>query len=348
MLEVMKTGRGSLLVLALAIAAPTGFGCKQPASDDKTKDDKASKDDKEKDSKKKKKAADDDDDDSTSAKKKKKAADDDDDDSTSAKKKKAAAADDDDDDTTATAKKKKKALAAGDDDDDSTAPKKKKTALGGPENAKDGIDIVGSYGLRGAGPDGKTYSGSGTVSRIGGEMYNASWLIGGVTYKGIAFRDGDVLSCGWTEQKGGGDNNRDLGVIAFLVKDDGNTLDGVWFEPDETTLGKETLSGGSGSLTGLYQITAGETPTTHKKYTGTVNIALKSGVFNMTWNIGGGTSRGLGIRNGDVLSAAFTDQPHLFGVLQYRITKGGAELTGQWAQSGQATAGTGTETMTKL
>jgi hypothetical protein len=35
-------------------------------------------------------------------------------------------------------------------------------------------------------------------------------------------------------------------------------------------------------------------------------------------------------------------------VLQYRITKNGDVLTGQWAQTGQKTPGAGTETMTRL
>ncbi len=357
-----KRFSGLFVVLGLAVAAPSGLGCNKPAED--KKDDKASKDDdKKKKSKdddddsagKKKKSKDDDDDsagkkkkskddDDDSAGKKKKSKDDDDDsagkkkkskdddDDDSAGKKKKSKDDDDDDDDSASAGKKKKPA---DDDDDSVAPKKKNL-----------VDVAGSYSVKGAGPDGKGYSGSGVVKKINGEMYDVDWTLGGTKYKGIAFRDGDILSCGWVEAKTGGDNERDLGVIAFLVKDGGNTLDGVWFEPGETSLGKEILSGGSSNLTGLYKITTGETPTTKKKYTGSVNVALKNGVYGMTWTIGTGSSKGLGIRNGDVFSAAFTDGTGAFGVLQYRINKDGTVLSGQWAQGPNA-AGLGTETMTK-
>lgn len=330
----MGKWRGAMLVsLCLWAVAPA---CKQP---DTTKpDDKASKDDKSSDKKtdKKKSGDDDDDDDDKGAaskdKKKKPAAGDDDDDNAPAKKKKKTG--DDDDDNAAVAPKKKKPAAG--DDDDSAAP------------SGDGINVVGSYKVKGAGPDGKAYGGNGTIAKIAGQMYNVTWVLGGITYKGIAFRDGDVLSCGWAEQKPGGDNVRDLGVVAYLVKNDGSTLDGVWFEPGETSLGKEVLSGGSSNLVGFYKIVDGEQPTTHKKYTGSVTIGLKSGVFNVTWNFGGSTSKGLGIRNGDVLSVAFSDLGGQFGVLQYRISDGGKVLSGQWAQSGQTLAGTGTETMTKL
>ena len=340
-----KWGGLWVVLASVVIAAPA---CKQPTTDDAKKDDKSSKDDKDKSKDTKKKGGDDDDDDDDkgAAKKKKKGDDDDDDDDKSASKKKKKAGDDDDDDDKTAAKKKKKP-AAGDDDDDDDAPaiKKKKPAGDG---SSDGINIAGTFTVKGAAPDGKPYGGTGTISKIGGEMYNVLWVLGGINYKGIAFRDGDVLSCGWAEAKAGGDSSRDLGVIAYLVKDDGQTLDGVWFEPDETSLGKELLSGGSSNLTGFYKITDGEQPTTKKKYTGSVTIGLKNGVYNLTWNFGGALSKGLGIRSGDVLSAAFSDQGGQFGVLQYRISAGGSTLSGQWVQSGQTSTGVGTETMTKL
>ena len=36
-----------------------------------------------------------------------------------------------------------------------------------------------------------------------------------------------------------------------------------------------------------------------------------------------------------------------FGVLQYRVKKGGKVMTGQWAQTKQSTPGAGIETLTK-
>ncbi len=316
-MSIDKRLRGAFfLFLGLVLAAPV-LGC--PKKEESTKKD----DDDDKGGKKKKKGDDDDDDDKGSKKKKKKG--DDDDDDKGGKKKKTGGDDDD-----KSAKKK-----SGDDD----KPAKKDPPKDGK---KDNFNIVGSYGLQGSGPDGVKYTGTATISKIGGEMYQGVWKIGSSTYKGIAFRDGDVLSCGWSSKAEG---EHDLGVIAYLVRDN-NELDGVWFENGQTTLGKEYLVGGSSNLTGAYSIKTGETAD-KKKYTGTVSIELKSGVYQLTWKLGSTTIKGLGLRNGDVLSAGFSDAGGSFGVLQYRITKGGDVLAGSWAQTGQKTPGAGTETMTR-
>lgn len=198
-------------------------------------------------------------------------------------------------------------------------------------------DVTGSFKIAGAGPDGKQYTGTAGISKIGGEMYKGTWTIGTSTSSGICFRDEDILSCGWSFK-------HDLGVVAYLVKDD-NSLDGVWFEEQHSVLGKEFLVGGNNNLLGVYAIKTGETPE-KKKYTGTVDISLKSGVYNLKWKTGGSTFDGLGIRNGDVLTAGFNNTGD-FGVLQYRIKKGGKMLTGQWAQTKQSTPGLGIETLTK-
>ena len=79
---------------------------------------------------------------------------------------------------------------------------------------------------------------------------------------------------------------------------------------------------------------------------GTVDIGIKSGVYTFKWKTGNSTFEGLGLRNGDVLTAGFNNSGD-FGVLQYRIKKGGKVLTGQWAQTKQTTSGPGVETLTK-
>lgn len=200
------------------------------------------------------------------------------------------------------------------------------------------FDVVGSFKIAGAGADGKQYVGTAVISKIGGEMYKGTWTIGGSSMStGICFRDEDILSCGWSAK-------HDLGVVAYLVKDD-NSLDGVWFEEQHSVLGKEFLVGGNNNLLGTYTIKTGETPE-KKKYTGTVEIGVKGGVYQLKWKTGGGSFEGLGLRNGDVLTAGFNNSGD-FGVLQYRIKKGGKVLTGQWAQTKQSASGAGIETLTK-
>lgn len=217
-----------------------------------------------------------------------------------------------------------------------TAQSLPKSGVGAKELAGT-YDVTGSFNIIGSGPDGKQYTGNAGIVKIGGEMYKGTWTIGTSPTSGICFRDEDILSCGWSSK-------HDLGVVAYLVKDD-NSLDGVWFEEQHTTLGKEFLVGGNANLLGTYTIKTGETPE-KKKYTGTVQVGIKSGIYTFKWKTGGSTFEGLGLRNGDVLTAGFNNTGD-FGVLQYRIKKGGKVLTGQWAQTKATTAGPGIETLTK-
>lgn len=195
-----------------------------------------------------------------------------------------------------------------------------KTGVGAKESAGT-YNVVGSYTLYGATPDGKEYKGTAGIVKIGGEMYKGTWTTGTVTSQGICFRDEDILSCGWSEK-------HDLGVVAYLVRDD-NSLDGVWFEENHTKLGKEYLVGGNDNLLGTYTIKNGETPE-KVKYGGKAEFKIKNGVYQIEWTQGKHKFKGLGLRNGDVLTAGFNDTGN-FGVLQYRIKKGGKFLTGQWA-----------------
>ncbi len=204
----------------------------------------------------------------------------------------------------------------------------------GGKGASD-YNLAGSYEIHGATADGKQYTGTAGIVKIGGEMYKGTWTTGGTTTQGICFRDGDILSCGWSEKN-------DLGVMAYLVGDD-NSLDGVWFEENHTKLGKEFLVGGNDNLLGTYTIKNGETPE-KVKYTGTVDITIKNGVYKLKWTQGKHKFNGLGLRNGDVLTAAFNDTGK-FGVLQYRVKKGGKFLTGQWAT--ESSTGPGIESLEK-
>jgi hypothetical protein len=217
-----------------------------------------------------------------------------------------------------------------------SASSQPKTGAGAKETAGS-LDVTGSFSISGAGADGKQYTGKADIAKIGGEMYKGNWVIGKTNFQSVCFRDDDILSCGWS-------GKHDLGVVAYLVKPD-NSLDGVWFEEQNTSLGKEFLVGGNNNLLGVYSIKTGETPS-HKKYNGTVEIAFEAGIYKLKWKTGKGAMEGLGLRNGDVLTAAFNDSGD-FGVLQYRIKNGGKVLTGQWAQTKSSTPGPGIETLTK-
>jgi hypothetical protein len=319
---------GVLVALGLALAVPS-VGCSKKKEESSEKDEKkSSKDDDTEKSSKKKKSGDDDDDDKDTKKKKKKG--DDDDDSKSAKKAKAPKNVDDEDDDD-------------DDKDDKDVPKVK-----GLKPIKGDTDLSGSWGVAGKTQDGKKYKGTAAISKIGGSMYKATWTIAGEKQQGIAFKDGNVLSCGWSPK-------HDLGVAAYLVKK--GVLDGVWFEEQHTSLGNEILKGPAGdTVSGLYTITKGEMPGTKKKYDGTVDISMyKSGVFKITTRSGTAVIKGLGLRSNhfpgsdtDVLSTGFNDGGDA-GVLQYIIYEGGKTMVGHWALPGKGSAEPtwGKETMVK-
>lgn len=206
--------------------------------------------------------------------------------------------------------------------------------------AGDDVAIEGTFKVNGVSADGAEYTGTSSIKKIGGQMFKANWNLG-KKFEGVCFRDGSILSCGWSTKK-------DLGVVAYLIKDNGD-LDGVWFEEQNTTIGKEYLVGGGSNLLGNYTIKTGETPQ-KKTYSGTVKVGFHNGVYTFDWNFGGGKKlSGLGLRDGDVLSVGFNDTGN-YGVLQYDI-KGGAGkktmLVGRWVESGTSKQGPGAETMVK-
>ena len=205
----------------------------------------------------------------------------------------------------------------------SAAPKTEKS------EKEDAREVTGSWSIAGVAPDGKAYSGTATVARIGGEMYRTTWTVAGKILHGLCFRDGDVMSCGSSPSK-------DLGVMAYLIRDDA-TLDGVWFEENHGSLGVERLSGGPQTLGGSWTIKHGESPN-KTKYGGTVEIEVRSSVYTLSWHLGSSVSKhtfkGIGLRSGDVLSVGFNDGTE-FGVAQYRVSKSGRILSGTSTQAQQ-------------
>jgi hypothetical protein len=213
------------------------------------------------------------------------------------------------------------------------------------------VDVSGSWAVSGKNDAGTKYSGTATITKMGGEksaMYKASWKIGSEVQQGRCFLDGNVLSCGWAPK-------HDVGVMAYLVKP--GVLDGVWFEEQNTKLGLELLKGStSGDLSGTFIISKGEMPDSKKPYSGSVSIKrLSNGVYTLTWKLGNGTFKGLGLRSNhfagsdtDVLSAGFNDAGD-GGVLQYTIYEGGKTMHGHWAipPKGGGTPGWGKEVMVK-
>ena len=217
--------------------------------------------------------------------------------------------------------------------------------------ASDGPEITGSFTLAGQGDDGVKYTGTATITKIGGAMYNGKWNIGENTFMGVCFKDDDDLSCGWATKA------KDANVVAYLVKEDG--LDGVWFESGGTKLGTEYLKPkgkAKKNLDGTYNIAIGKNPD-GSAYSGTVVVkqmtAVGDSVYHFQWNIGTLTQEGIAVRNvdagqDDVISAGFADSGKEYGALQYNIIKNGKVLDGHWVQVINGTTTDGKEKMTKI
>lgn len=210
-------------------------------------------------------------------------------------------------------------------------------------HSPEGIDVSGTFTVAGVRADGKPYDGSAIISRVEGAMFHVKWTIGNAPYEGVAIRDGDLLSAGWSESAG------DSAVVSYLVQPTakGPTLDGIWFGNGMNGLGREVLIGGTSNLTGIWSIREG-VDESGQTYGGTVSIGLTDSVHHLTWQVGEQTYRGLGLRNaaGDVFSCGFNSTGN-FGVVQYQIVSAGAKLVGKWAEWTQSTPTLGTETLTR-
>lgn len=205
--------------------------------------------------------------------------------------------------------------------------------------ATDAVDpIAGGYVVTGARPDGKAYNGLASVTALAkGGPYKVTYSVNGKTFAGLGTKRGDVLSVGWSDDS-------DHGVADFVAKGDG-ALDGVWYDTHSLAPGREYLTGGLSTLAGQYTIAKATTPN-GDGYNGSCDIAVLGELHYVVWHVGKDTFRGLGIREGDVLSVGFSTAPIAnFGVTQYKIA--GSTLTGRWAEFSQKLPLLGNEILKK-
>ena len=95
-------------------------------------------------------------------------------------------------------------------------------------------------------------------------------------------------------------------------------------------------------LVGKYQA-AGTTPK-GKPYSGEVMIEQLGGLHVVLWKLADGEAyKGIGIRQGDVLGAAYGPADTKFGIVVYKIE--GGTLTGVWADSRDLKSELGQETL---
>jgi hypothetical protein len=112
------------------------------------------------------------------------------------------------------------------------------TAGSGPTPGTE--ELVGPDGLNGVytitsgkGPDGKSYSGTVSITPSG-STYAVRWALANETYSGVGIREGDTLIVGW------GEAGQGAGAVSYQVS--GSSLVGKWATPGGTALGTETIA----------------------------------------------------------------------------------------------------------
>ncbi|MBK7857996.1 MAG: hypothetical protein IPJ65_05100 [Archangiaceae bacterium] len=109
-----------------------------------------------------------------------------------------------------------------------SGPKPGIEELEGPAGLNGGYKIV-----KGAGPDGKPYSGNVSITP-NGDVFNVTWTLPRETYSGVAIKQGDLLIVGW------GAAGKGAGVVSYQQA--GKNFDGKWGAPGSGQLGTETLT----------------------------------------------------------------------------------------------------------
>jgi len=200
------------------------------------------------------------------------------------------------------------------------------------------VSIVGSYDVEGIHPEGTAYKGTGTVTRLGAQLYQMSWTTPQGTFHGLVHRRRDLLLGGW----GYTQNQR-----AAVYRVDGTTLDGITMRTGTSSLGRELLNGGGADHTGTFTIANGVDPD-GAIYSGTMEgFVVTKEVRRLEWHIGGQIRRGYGVQEGSDFIVGYDDTGRA-GPVRYRIGAGGATIVGVFLDPQMPHLGLGTETMTRV
>lgn len=198
-------------------------------------------------------------------------------------------------------------------------------------------DIVQLEIKSGAGPDGKTYSGTVDLSPKGQSIAMFWKLNTGDKYPGIAVAHRKFLGAAYGASEA-------FGVSVMKIEEDGS-LNSIWTSSDDPSgrLGRERLTGGK-NLAGDYN-GEGLMPDGKTKYTGVVSFRPNGRTYEVLWkNKDGSTAfTGVGLKGREYMVVAWSKSGKV-GVVAYTVGKDGRNLDGVWAAAGSAEFGT--ETLT--
>jgi hypothetical protein len=193
------------------------------------------------------------------------------------------------------------------------------------------VEIAGVYDAVGTHPDGSSYQGKATLTRISADRYSIRFDMPNGVFRALCVRSRDILGCAWGSLDG---------MTAAVMRPAGNGLYVTWVTDADAALGRETVA--------ADQVGSGTDPAGND-YTSTWQTTAVGTLERVSWTRkAAGVSKkyeGWGLRDGSVLIAGFT-MPNT-GAAFYRIEANGALLSGEWMDPMTPQAGRGSETLTR-
>ncbi len=200
-----------------------------------------------------------------------------------------------------------------------------------PPKRESAVEIVGVYEAVGTHPDGSTYRGRGTIARLPGDRYEITFDMPSGVFRALCLRVRDVLACGWGL-------GRDVTVAVWQQS---GGVQGLWSADQAPAVFREESA--DTSLDAPFRAKGmGADGVSYESSVSTLPYGL---LHRVTWTRGTQTSVGWGIRSGSLLIAGFPS--HSVGAAFYRIGPNGTSLVGDWMDPNAASAGLGTETLTR-
>lgn len=198
-------------------------------------------------------------------------------------------------------------------------------------------EIVGVYAAEGTHPDGSSYAGMGTITRLGSGAhgpYEVRFDMPNGVFRALCLRDRELLGCAW-----GAERNLVVGLWRTTLAG----LAGVWTRDGRVELGREL---GSGDPFVAKVATVG-IDTGGAAYDASLTAVPQGSFYSVHWTRAGGL-HGYGLRVGSTLVGAFAAIPSAqAGVAFYRIGANGRQLIGAWTDPNQSSTNLGTETLTR-
>lgn len=190
--------------------------------------------------------------------------------------------------------------------------------------------ILGDYSVAGVNPDGTTYEDALEITASNG-IFWWNWFDRSKPGVGLSYEN--MVTVAWTK-------SGYCGPFVYTLHDDG-TLEGIWTERFETSIGDETLAprGERGEgIIGSYELT-GTTPVGNPYINCKAEITENGDMFEFYWACGDIESYGVGIQSGNIVTGIQASKRQSCTFYSYSIEDDGT-LDAVWVLDGTSEIGT--------